>query len=93
MRSSRGFFIKKVRYNMFKNCVFKADVNTTQWVRAAVRRAVKTMAQTFVATIGTAAAMGEVNWTLVASATVLAGILSLGTSVAGLPEVETKTRA
>ena len=76
---------------MFKNCVFKADVNTTQWVRAAVRRAVKTMAQTFVATIGTAAAMGEVNWPLVA--TVLAGILSLGTSVAGLPEVETKTRA
>ena len=73
---------------MFKNCVFKADVNTTQWVRAAVRRAVKTMAQTFVATIGT-----EVNWPLVASATVLAGILSLGTSVAGLPEVETKTRA
>ena len=69
---------------MFKNCVFKADVNTTQWVKAAVRRAVKTMAQTFVATIGTAAAMGEVNWPLVASATVLAGILSLGTSVAGL---------
>ena len=103
MRSSRGFFIKKVRYNMFKNCVFKADVNTTQWVKAAVRRAVKTMAQTFVATIGTAAAMGEVNWPesrglgdvykRQASATVLAGILSLGTSVAGLPEVETKTRA
>ena len=78
---------------MFKNCVFKADVNTTQWGKAAVRRAVKTMAQTFVATIGTAAAMGEVNWPLVASATVLAGILSLGTSVAGLPEGETKTRA
>ena len=85
--------MRKDGIGMFKNCVFKADVNTTQWVRAAVRRAVKTMAQTFVATIGTAAAMGEVNWPLVASATVLAGILSLGTSVAGLPEVETKTRA
>ncbi len=78
---------------MFKNCVCKADVNTTQWFKAAVRRAEKTMAQTYVATLGTAPAMGEVNWPLVASATVLAGILSLGTSVAGLPEVETKTRA
>ncbi len=75
---------------MFKNCVFKPDVNTVQWARAAARRAVKTMAQTFVATIGTAAAMGDVNWQMVGSASVLAGIISLATSVAGLPEVPTK---
>nr|DAD89926.1 MAG TPA: holin [Siphoviridae sp. ctxfQ4] len=59
-----------------------------QWARAAVRRAVKTVAQTFVATVGTAAVMGEVNWPLVASASALAGILSLATSVAGLPELD-----
>ena len=53
----------------------------------------KTVAQTFVATIGTAAVMGEVNWPMVASASVLAGILSLATSIAGLPELDTKTGA
>ena len=64
--------------------------NTRKWFRAAGRRAVKTVAQTFIATVGTAAVMGEVNWPMVASASVLAGILSLLTSVAGLPEVEQK---
>ena len=59
-----------------------------KWFKAAGVRAVKTVAQTAVATIGTAAAMGDVNWPLVASASVLAGVLSLLTSVAGLPEVE-----
>ena len=78
---------------MFKNCVFKADVDTIQWARAAARRAVKTVAQTFVATVGPAAVMGDVNWPLVASASVLAGILSMATSVAGLPELDTKVDA
>ena len=72
---------------MFENCVFKIDVNTKQWIKAAAVRAVKTMAQTFVATIGTAAVMGDVNWQMVGSAAVLAGILSVATSVAGIPEV------
>lgn len=77
---------------MLKNCVFRPDVDTAKWVRAAGRRAVKTMAQTCVATIGTAAAMGDVNWQMVASASVLSGILSVATSVAGLPELDSTTR-
>lgn len=59
-----------------------------QWVKAAAVRAVKTVAQTAVATIGTSAVMGDVNWAAVASAAVLAGVLSVLTSVAGLPEVQ-----
>ncbi len=64
--------------------------NTKQWIKAAGVRAVKTMAQTAAATIGTSAAMGEVNWVMVGSASLLAGILSVLTSIAGLPEVTSK---
>ena len=62
--------------------------NWKKWIKAAGVRAIKTVAQTAVATIGTTAVMAEVNWLLVGSASLLAGILSLLTSVAGLPEVK-----
>lgn len=71
---------------MFKNSVF--NVSVKKWFKASAVRAVKTVAQTAVATIGTSAYLGDVNWVMVASASVLAGILSLLTSVAGIPEVE-----
>ena len=61
---------------------------TKKWIKAAGVRAVKTMAQTFIATIGSAAVLAAVDWKVVVSATVLAGILSVATSVAGLPGVE-----
>lgn len=61
---------------------------TKKWIKAAGIRAVKTVAQTSIATIGTAAALGNVDWIMVASASALAGILSILTSVAGLPEVK-----
>ena len=59
-----------------------------KWWKAAGIRAIKTVAQTAVATIGTSAVISEVNWLIVAAATALAGILSLLTSIAGLPEVK-----
>lgn len=61
---------------------------TKKWWKAAGVRAVKTVAQTAAATIGTCAVLTEVNWVMVASASVLAGILSLLTSIAGLPEIK-----
>ena len=79
---------------MFKNCVLKVSVNTKKWAKAAAIRAVKTMAQAGIAGIGAAAAMRfleegcQLDWKYVASAAVLAGVLSVLTSVAGIPEVE-----
>ena len=72
---------------MFKNCVFNVSVDTKKWMKAAGVRAVKTVAQTAVATIGTAAVMGAVDWKMVVSASALSGIISMLTSVAGIPEV------
>ena len=72
---------------MFKNCVFKVSVNTKKWAKAAGVRAVKTVAQTFIASVGSAAVLGAVDWRMVAAASALAGIISLATSVAGIPEV------
>ena len=62
--------------------------NFKDWAKAAGMRAIKTVAQTAVATIGTAAVMGEVNWLMVGSASLLSGILSLLTSISGLPELD-----
>ena len=61
-----------------------------EWFKCAGIRAIKTVAQTAVATIGTAVALGDVNWVMVASASALAGVLSLLTSIAGFPEIQNK---
>ena len=75
---------------MFKNSVFRLSVDTKEWAKAAAVRAVKTMAQAAIAGIGAAAAMGQVDWKYVLSASVLAGVLSALTSVAGIPEAREK---
>ena len=66
------------------------NIFTLEWLKAAGIRALKTVAQTAIATIGTTALMNEVNWIMVGSASLLAGILSMLTSIAGLPELKDK---
>ena len=66
----------------------RGDIMNLNWWKAAGIRAIKTIAQTAVATIGTSAVLGDVNWLAVGSAAVLAGILSRLTSIAGIPEVD-----
>ena len=77
---------------MFKNCVFKPSVDTVKWWKKAGIRAVKTMAQTAVGVIGAGSVISAVDWKMVVSsavvAGVVAGVVSLLTSVAGIPEVE-----
>ena len=66
------------------------DIFTKEWLKASLIRALRTVAQTAIATIGTAVVLSDVNWIAVISASILAGILSMLTSLAGLPEVEKK---
>lgn len=73
---------------MLKNCVLRVSVDTRRWVKAAGIRALKTMAQTAVAVIGTGAVISAVDWKMVVSSAIVAGVVSLLTSVAGIPEVE-----
>lgn len=68
--------------------VFKSKANFLKWIKASGVRAIKTVAQTAVASIGTSMALGEVNWIFVGSSSLLAGVLSLLTSIAGLPEIK-----
>jgi len=75
---------------MFKNCVFKPNVNTIKWCKATGIRAVKTMAQTAVGVIGAGTVISSVDWKMVLSASVVAGVVSVLTSIAGIPEVEAK---
>lgn len=71
-----------------KNNVFNPNVNTVKWIKAASVRAIKTMAQTAIGVIGAATLIESVDWKVVASGAVISGIVSVLTSVAGLPEVE-----
>lgn len=72
---------------MFKNTVFKVSVDTQKWIKAAGVRAIKTMAQTAVGVIGSSAVISAVDWKVVVSSAVVAGVVSVLTSVAGIPEV------
>lgn len=75
---------------MFQNNVFRASIDTKQWVRAAGVRAIKTTAQAALALIPAAATISQVDWRVVASTALLSGLTSLLTSVAGIPEVMQK---
>ena len=73
---------------MFKNNVFKVSVNTKKWLKAAGVRAVKTMAQTALSMLTVGQAVMDVNWMNVLSVTVTAGVISILTSIGGIPEVK-----
>lgn len=73
---------------MWKNCVFKVSVNTKKWIKAAAVRAIKTMAQTAVALLPAAATITAVDWKVVLGTAALAGVTSILTSLAGIPEVK-----
>lgn len=73
---------------MLKNCVFKVSVDTKKWMKAAAVRAVKTMAQTSLALIPVAVSISQVDWVTVAGTAALSGVVSVLTSLAGIPEVE-----
>ena len=75
---------------MFENNVFNVSVDTIEWFKAAFVRAVKTMAQTAVGLIPAAVTITEVDWKVVVGSAALAGVVSLLTSVAGVPEVKGK---
>ncbi len=73
---------------MFKNNVFSVSVDTKKWIKAAGIRAMKTMAQTALASITVGAAISDINWCAVFSTAAVAGIASIFTSIAGIPEVK-----
>lgn len=86
-----AYFYDCITINQIKEDFTMKNRDWKEWIKRAGVRALKTVAQTFVATVGSAAVLGAVNWPVVFSASALAGILSLATSVAGLPELpETK---
>mgnify|MGYP004456233597 CR=1 FL=1 len=73
---------------MLKNCVFKSNVDTKVWLENAGIRAIKTVAQSIIGGVGVAVSMEQVDWKYIISAAILAGIISILTSIVGLPEVE-----
>lgn len=77
---------------MFKNCVFKLSVDTKEWIKASCIRAIKTMAQTAVGLIGTSVMISDVSWQVVVSASLLSGLVSVLTSIAGIPEVPSEEK-
>ena len=75
---------------MFKNTVFKASVNTVEWLKKAGIRAIKTFGQTMASMITIGAAVNEVDWEYLVSVSIVAGLYSILTSVAGVPEVKSE---
>lgn len=75
---------------MLKNSVLRPSVDTQKWFKAAKIRAVKTMAQVAIAGIGASTVMGQVDWIYVVSTSVLSGLVSMLTSILGIPEVESE---